>query len=393
MQVSSGGDTSMVRLFLTGVAIVSLATPVAHAQEAAVVEWYHGGLNHYFVTSSLTEETAILNGDVGPGWSRTGRAFVASGSAGSAKAPVCRFFGTAAIGSNGQRIGPNSHFYTADAGECQYVITGWPQLGRDGLMHPAWQLETPNAFYVHSLSGVGFAAGLIPVTRFYNNGLGGNPNHRYTVDNDVVAQMRGQDWKQEGAVFCAARYRYPTESPWPFGRLVTTAQPTAYPSPQPWGQTVLDTSIAGVGTIDLDYLKLVCKVDGIDQAIDEDQYSELGVEGVWGGEWDRAAWFTNGAPQLSTNISATPTAAGAQFSVTRSDRIYHWWTRKWPRVTPPIGVSDCYTEMRFLASPGVIVQAGLDWYDSATGSRNTEAMVSRWAAGSGGWQILRVGRD
>ena len=39
--------------------------------------------------------------------------------------------------------------------------------------------------------------------RLYNNSKGGDPNHRYTVDTDVVATMVASGWLLEGVVWCA----------------------------------------------------------------------------------------------------------------------------------------------------------------------------------------------
>ena len=41
-------------------------------------------------------------------------------------------------------------------------------------------------------------AGLTPVYRLYNNGQAGAPNHRYTTNVAVRAQMIAQGWVPEG---------------------------------------------------------------------------------------------------------------------------------------------------------------------------------------------------
>ena len=77
---------------------------------AQVVEFYNASLNHYFVTA-FPEEVAMLDaGTTVKGWVRTGVSWNAWRDPGDASkaAPVCRFFGTPGVG-------PNSHFYTADA--------------------------------------------------------------------------------------------------------------------------------------------------------------------------------------------------------------------------------------------------------------------------------------
>jgi hypothetical protein len=79
-----------------------------------VVEFYNSTLNHYFMTISAAEATAIDNGSAGPGWSRTGVAFKAWPDQSQAPLhvrPVCRF-------SSSISPGPNSNYYTVDPDEC-----------------------------------------------------------------------------------------------------------------------------------------------------------------------------------------------------------------------------------------------------------------------------------
>jgi hypothetical protein len=42
----------------------------------------------------------------------------------------------------------------------------------------------------------------VVVQRLYNNGLGGQANHRYVTSTTVVADMAGRGWVVEGPVFC-----------------------------------------------------------------------------------------------------------------------------------------------------------------------------------------------
>jgi hypothetical protein len=42
------------------------------------------------------------------------------------------------------------------------------------------------------------ATGTVVLYRLYNNGLGGAPNHRYTTDPAVFAQMQALGWTFEG---------------------------------------------------------------------------------------------------------------------------------------------------------------------------------------------------
>ena len=43
----------------------------------------------------------------------------------------------------------------------------------------------------------------VPVVRMYNNGKGGQANHRYLTSHSEVAEMLREGWIVEGTVFCS----------------------------------------------------------------------------------------------------------------------------------------------------------------------------------------------
>ncbi len=161
-----------------------LDAPVAGV---AVVEYFNTDLRHYFMTANAAEMASIESGGAGPGWQRTGygfSAFVPEAGVPIGARPVCRFYGTPGIG-------PNSHFYTADAGECAAVK-------RD----PGWSYEG-TAFYAFVPDHEQCAAGERPVYRAYNNGYVRNDsNHRYALELPLLEGLKPQGWTIEGAVFC-----------------------------------------------------------------------------------------------------------------------------------------------------------------------------------------------
>ena len=95
----------------------------AHAGLGIAVEFYNAKINHYFVTAYPEEAAALDAGTNVKGWARTGGQFTVFTDPGEGLQAVCRFFGTPGVG-------PNSHFYTADAAECAKVKT-----------YPAWTFE------------------------------------------------------------------------------------------------------------------------------------------------------------------------------------------------------------------------------------------------------------
>ena len=152
--------------------------------DADVVEFFYPPMNHYFL-SAFPEETAAL--DASGLWLRTGfhfRAWSATNEA-PTTVPVCRFTGT-------PNIGPDSHFFTADANECAIVRT-----------NPYWFYEG-TAFRTLIPSGGACAAGTTPVIRFFLTGANVTLiRHRYVVDPAEAAKMRALGWMEEGTVFCA----------------------------------------------------------------------------------------------------------------------------------------------------------------------------------------------
>jgi hypothetical protein len=158
--------------------VKSYIGPIAVRQ---AVEFYNSALGHYFVASEPGEISSVDNGGAGPGWSRTGLSFsvlTAISSAYPASNVSCRFYGTPGIG-------PNSHFYATETGECNIVKAqaGWTY---EGL-----------AFASINPTAQACPAGTSPVYRAYNNGFAtNNSNHRYSTSLATLQAMAG--WTVEG---------------------------------------------------------------------------------------------------------------------------------------------------------------------------------------------------
>ena len=170
----------------------------------SVVEFYNTELNHYFLTADPAEMDGIDHGAAGPGWARTGMSFNAYtlDSGIGEKAAVCRFYGDPQPGPDGQRLGPNSHFYTANAFECESVkaSAGWLyEMSAFSVSLPIQGACEPG----HDATTVLAPDKLRPVYRVYNNRYSSNDsNHRYTTDIGIYQAMIDQGWVGEGAVFC-----------------------------------------------------------------------------------------------------------------------------------------------------------------------------------------------
>ena len=174
-RVAGGGD-DVVRIDY-----VAPAAPVA--DERIVVEYYNAALDHYFVTAEPAEIAMLDAGVLVRGWQRTGYAFKGWMPGSASGLAACRFFGTPGRG-------PNSHFFTIDARECGIVKS-----------NQDWTYEGL-AFHAFP-TGVGTCpADRAVVWRLYNNGKGGQANHRYLTSQTVLGDMLGAGWMLEGPVFC-----------------------------------------------------------------------------------------------------------------------------------------------------------------------------------------------
>jgi hypothetical protein len=204
------------RLLIVSVLSVVCAVQTAQAQTATVLEFFNGTLGHYFISQGAGEITSVDTGQAGKGWWRTAGAFsaYADGSALPANVkPVCRFYAR----------GPNSHFYTADAAECE----GLRNLER-GAAQPflGWAYEGV-AFYVQVPQGGICPSATQPIFRSYNQRAGFNDsNHRFTSSAAAHAQMIAQGWADEGIAFCVSAAT-PAQDAIDFAKPVTDTSPFA----------------------------------------------------------------------------------------------------------------------------------------------------------------------
>ncbi|MBK8741959.1 MAG: hypothetical protein IPM02_21710 [Betaproteobacteria bacterium] len=154
-----------------------------------VIEFYNSGLDHYFITADAAEAAAVDGGAAGLGWVRTGHTWKSGGPD-----RVCRFYGSPEINpATGLRRGPNSHFYTISADECEAV-----------KQDPGWRFESYDFSGWPKVIDGSCPVGTVAVKRVYNGRFAQNDsNHRYTTDDGVYNQMVTAGWTGEGSVFCA----------------------------------------------------------------------------------------------------------------------------------------------------------------------------------------------
>ncbi len=181
---------SGAQLYFTGEIVVQRTN--------TVVEFYSEKLDHYFITASAGDIEALDSGAYG-GWKRTGQTFHAWARASDAfpgALPVCRFYAPQ----------HNSHFFTANPGECESLKSAESRGRAEALSSKqsfvGWQFEDI-AFYALPAVDGGCSYGTTRVSRAYNNRAALNDaNHRFSVDGGQgPAMMPG--WLDEGIAFCS----------------------------------------------------------------------------------------------------------------------------------------------------------------------------------------------
>lgn len=175
---------------------------VAAPSSARVYEFHHAGLDHYFRTASAAEAGSLTPASgflpTGDDYLALDRGVMLSSLAGAS--PVCRFYGSV-------DPGPNSHFYTADPGEC----AGLKQIqAQTPATQPRWNYEETAFAAFLPVDGVCPAEAPFPVYRLYNkhrgetvSGRREDSNHRFTTLSSVYYRMGLTGWAGEGVVMCA----------------------------------------------------------------------------------------------------------------------------------------------------------------------------------------------
>ncbi|HWH40612.1 MAG TPA: hypothetical protein VNU21_12285 [Usitatibacter sp.] len=166
--------------------------------KTVLLKEYVNDITHHFVLLVPSEAQQVEQGSAGPGWRFTGYEFagydVSETQAVAQNAlPVCRFYAPPPT---------NSHFYTADPAECDFLRThdtGWNFEKID------LKIDVPH-------DGV-CALGLTPIHRQYNNRFAFNDsNHRFNFDERVQAKMAAQGFVDEGIAFCAVNADRPLKA-------------------------------------------------------------------------------------------------------------------------------------------------------------------------------------
>ena len=179
---SQGDDGYVLRYFINFPTPEYIGVPPP-PNKVQAVEFYHSGMDHYFITASASDIHDLDTG-VQQGWSRTGYSFFVWDAAGGNGVPVCRYYIPPGYG--------DSHFFSGSSYEC----------GIAPVMFPWIMKESDAAFYIALPDSAGACAGNeVPVDRLWNGRI--DSNHRYTTSAAVKALMIANGYVDEGVTMCA----------------------------------------------------------------------------------------------------------------------------------------------------------------------------------------------
>jgi hypothetical protein len=158
--------------------------PWWYQDEAEVAEYYHAGINHYFMTA-IEGEKGALDANPAWGWKRTGERFIGWRASAPNGTSAFRFYHDA------KGVGVNTHFFTLDPAEAN-ILRG---------QTADWQEEVSQ--WKANFAATTCGAGLVPLTRAYNNRFAfKDSNHRFMTQAAVVTLMRNAGWVIEGNTMC-----------------------------------------------------------------------------------------------------------------------------------------------------------------------------------------------
>ena len=180
--VAGARSASLVVSYGAGIlAHVDLAgigtTPGSDA--VTVIEYYHAGLDHYFMTTLPVEIAALDAGQFG-GWARTRESFRAWSTRHIETRSVCRYYMPPIVG--------DSHFFSASPTECAVAPVLFPSFVLESL-------EVMHEVLPDEISGA-CPANTTPIYRVWNKRP--DSNHRYLTNRAMRDAMVARGYVAEG---------------------------------------------------------------------------------------------------------------------------------------------------------------------------------------------------
>jgi hypothetical protein len=176
------------------VAVIGLNVSASSTPKVAMIEYYYGQLNYYFITSRASDKSLL---DSAVGWVRTGKAFPVLANRETNSSPISRFY----FDQIAQNKSRGSHFYTLLPEEVAAVQA----LNPTNQPAPGKPFNEGIDSYAYLPSHLGTcASGQAPVYRLFrgNARFPDDPNHRFTTELSTYNSFVALGWDGEGVKFC-----------------------------------------------------------------------------------------------------------------------------------------------------------------------------------------------
>ncbi len=177
------------------------------------------------------------------------------------------------------------------------------------------------------------------------------------------------------------------------GYVAYLLPPAGFTAGLGWLQAIHDVNRPGPSSVEVDWMRLYCVVNGQDVLIESDEYDDAEIGG---GLYTRYPWFETGFYEdISADFNLTKGYAVLTIS-DYPDNVWHWWNTQWPRALIPAAAERCFMEALVRIQGPALVQAGLDYWrepDSVwegTNVNNVEAGISDWLSESDQWQLISI---
>jgi len=179
----------------------------------------------------------------------------------------------------------------------------------------------------------------------------------------------------------------PPEAPIKHAIVNSVLPPPGWESGVVWTQSVYDRDYFGSSTTEIDWVRLICVVDGHEQVFE----SEI----IGGGLYLRDPWFGGDIHEILDVEELRNYDGNVEYNVFEAqDRVWHMWG---VRPLIPENATRCYGQVKVRIIGNALFQAGVDWWIDQTidycgyNQCNTEAMVSDWYGESVNWIIIDIG--
>ncbi len=187
----------------------------------------------------------------------------------------------------------------------------------------------------------------------------------------------------------------PPEANQPVSYASFSLAPFGFKAATPWMTVVHDQGQAAPSTVEIDYIRLIGRVGGVDQIISRNEYTD----GRFGGQLAaRTPWY--GPP-----IQAMPgTISNGVLVIRPSDhpgQVWHPYLELYPRADIS-NASSVRIEVRYRITGPARVQSGLDYWQYEDGRtdhpdptrrRNAEAAVTDWDCTRDVWRTVGLERS